>query len=275
MFRRLLPLLPLIVATTAAGACQRKMVYDPDPVVRHDPSQLDLAFEPLTLETADRHRIAAWFIPAPSRRGTVIYSHGNGGNVGTRLPMIEALIGLGLDVLIYDYHGYGSSEGKPGEKRTYRAARAAWDWATKTRGIPSEEIVIWGRSLGGAVSLWLATEPDVEPGAVVLESTYASLVDVAKHLYPKLPVRAFLIHRYESSDRVPRLRAPLLYAHSPDDEIVPYAIGRQLYDAAPHPKRFVEMRGEHVPTRLTAPEYRTEVDAFLDEVLGPDAANGP
>jgi fermentation-respiration switch protein FrsA (DUF1100 family) len=263
---------PLCFALLAAlpSGCQRRLVYDPDPEVRADPSTLGLDYETLSLRTEDDKRIAAWFVPAPKRRGTVIYSHGNGGNIGTRLPMIEALTGLGLDVLVYDYHGYGESEGKPGEKQTYRDAKAAWDWVTDERGISPSETILWGRSLGGAVTVFLATQPHVRPAGVVLESTYTSIVDVGEHLHPKLPVRAFSIYEYPSLERIPQLDAPLLYAHSPDDEIVPYPLGRALFDAAPEPKRFVEMHGKHVPTRLTAEEYRAEVDAFLDEVLAPD-----
>lgn len=259
----------IVLVLTCSPGCQRKMVYDPEPVVSRDPGQLGLAYEAVTLTAEDGKHLGAWFVPAPRRRGTVIYSHGNGGNVGTRLPMIEALVGLGLDVLVYDYHGYGESQGRPSEVRTYRAARAAWDWTTRTRAIPPGEIVIWGRSLGGAVSSWLVAQPDVVPGAVVLESTYSSLVEVAEHLHPKLPVRAFLRYRYPSIDRIGKLRAPLLYAHSPEDEIVPFALGQRLYDAAPEPKRFVQMHGQHVATRLTADAYRDEVDAFLTETLGP------
>lgn len=274
MFRArqlLVPATAITAIVAATTGCQRKMVYDPDPHVATDPSSIGQPFEEVRIETSDGKTISGWFCPAPKRRGTVIYSHGNGSNIGKRIPMIESLVGLGLDVLVYDYHGYGESEGKPGEKQTYRDARAVWEWTTQHRNIPPEEIVIWGRSLGGAVSLWLATEPDVQPAAVVLESTYASLVDVAAHLYPKAPVRAFLIHRYDSVDRVPDLNAPLLYAHSPDDEIVPYEIGMRLYEAAPEPKHFIEMHGKHVGTRLTADEYRDAVNRFLSEILGPSA----
>lgn len=266
MFRRLC--LTVVALGPCVFGCQRKMVFDPDPHVVVDPSAIDQLYQEVRLETEDGKTIAAWFCPAPARRGTVLYSHGNGGNIGTRLPMIRALVALGLDVFVYDYHGYGDSEGKPSETRTYRDARAAWDWLTQERGIPPTEIVIWGRSLGGAVSVWLATRPDVDPAGVVLESTYTSLVEVAEHLHPRLPVGAFLRYDYESAERIPELRAPLLYAHSPDDEVVPYPLGRALYDAAPEPKAFVEMHGEHVPTRLTADEYRDPVDEFLTEILG-------
>jgi hypothetical protein len=244
------------------------MVFDPEPVVLADPGSIGLRHEALTLEAADGKAIRAWLVPATEpRRGMVLYSHGNAGNLGTQLPAIDALVSLGLDVLVYDYHGFGESEGRPSERATYLDARAAWDFATGTARVPPEQIVLWGRSLGGAVTVWLAAQPDVRPAGVVLESTYTSLVDVAEHLYPRLPVRAFSIYRYPSLERIPDLRAPLLHAHSDDDEIVPAELGRRLFAAAPEPKRFVELTGIHRRARLTDPIHRADVLAFLDEVL--------
>jgi hypothetical protein len=249
------------------ASCQRRIVYDPDPLVRAAPADIGLFHEDLRLRTRDGQRIAAWFVPAAQRRGTVLYCHGNGGNVGTRLTMVSALVAQRLDVLIFDYRGYGHSEGRPGEQETYLDARAAWDHLVQTRRVPAREIVVWGRSLGGAVAVWLVAQPDVRPAGVVLESTYTSLVEVAEHLRPHLPVRRFLRYRYPSIERIGKIRAPLLYAHSREDEVVPFRLGLALFDAAPVQKRFVELHGRHVPAHLTLPEHADDVDAFLAEVL--------
>jgi fermentation-respiration switch protein FrsA (DUF1100 family) len=265
-----------------AGVCglmfafQDQLLFIPSGSVEHTPADVGLPYEAVTLDTADGESISAWFVPANEdggpARGVVLYSHGNAGNLGNRVSTIERLHGLGLDVLAYDYHGFGESTGSPGEAQTYLDARAAWDWLAKTRGVSPERIVIWGRSLGGAIAVWLAAElanEEVQPAGLVIESSFTSIPDVASSYYPYLPVRLLVRHEYPSRTRLNDVRVPLLVAHGSEDGVVPYDHGRALFDSAREPKRFVRLEGGHNDAGLTGRAHRAGLEAFLASVLDP------
>lgn len=196
----------------------------------------------------DGVRLHAWYAPARDAAATLVWSHGNGGNIAGRADVLLALGARGLSVLAYDYRGYGRSEGRPTEAGVYCDARAAYE-SERARGVAPETIVLFGESLGGAVSIHLAGERPCAGVAVV--STFTSLGDVARRHYGALG--SLVGGRFDSLRRVPRLRVPIFVAHGDADEIVPFELGETLYDAAPEPKRFFRAAGAHHNDVFAAP----------------------
>lgn len=221
---------------------QSRMVYFPAQKIEATPARIGLDYEDVWLHTGDGVRIHGWYLPAPGARRTVLFLHGNAGNVSHRLPTLALLRGIGMSTLIIDYRGYGLSEGRPSEAGTYEDALAAWRYLTRD-GTGADSIVLFGRSLGGAVAAWLASR--VEPAGLVLESTFTSAQDLARHHYPLLPVRYLLKFRYDSLALAKDIRSPALISHSRDDEIVPFDLGLKLYRELRGRKAFIELSGGH------------------------------
>lgn len=246
---------------------QSGLVYYPQREIDATPDQLHLPFDDLMLATSDGLKISAWFIPAKDARGTVLFCHGNGGNISHRLDTIWTLNKLGMNVLIFDYRGYGKSEGKPTEKGTYLDAEAAWKHLVEKRGIPGERIIVQGRSLGGAVAAHLAR--DHTPAGLILESTFSSMPDMAAKLYPMFPVRLLSKFEYATAEYVAAVKCPVMVVHSPEDDIIPFKQGRRVFDAAGAPKRFVQIRGSHNTGFIESDDiYRPALREFLSEALG-------
>jgi uncharacterized protein len=207
------------------------------------PAEIGLPYEDIQLKTSDGISLHGWYIPAPQPRGTVLFLHGNAGNISHRLDSVQMFHRLRYSTLIFDYRGYGNSGGAPTEEGTYRDAEAAWRYLTEQRRVPSCSIVLFGESLGGAVAAWLAARQ--KPGALVIASGFTSVPELAQHIYPYLPVRWLARLRYDTRAYLRAVAAPVLVAHSPDDEIIPFEIGRALYAAANPPKQFLELAGGH------------------------------
>ena len=222
---------------------QPRFMYRPGREVLSNPSNIDLGFEAVTLRTEDGLSLSAWFVPAAGAGYTVLFCHGNGGNISHRLDTLRLFHRLGVSCLIFDYRGYGTSEGSPSEAGTYRDAMAAWRWLTDTKGIPAERIVVFGRSMGASIAAWLAAE--VRPAGMVVESAFTSFVDMGKEIYPWYPVRWFARFGYDTRAYVSRAACPVLVIHSRDDELIPFSHGRALFAAAPDPKQFLEIVGSH------------------------------
>ena len=263
-----------LLALAYVGVCalmfffQEQLLYIPHAEVGRTPADVGLQFEGLELQTEDGEHISAWFVPAPDARGAVLYSHGNAGNISNRLSVVEDLHTLGLDVLIYDYHGFGESTGEPGEQETYLDAMRAWQWLTQERGVAPKRTLIWGRSLGGGVAVWLASQ--VEPAGLVVESSFTSIPEVGAAHYPFLPVALLNRHDYPSLERIPSIDAPILVAHGQTDRVVPYEHGRALFDAAGDPKQFIELDGGHNDAGLASAGHRADLETFLEQVLPRD-----
>jgi fermentation-respiration switch protein FrsA (DUF1100 family) len=211
--------------------------------IQATPTQRGLDYQALWLRIADGETLHAWLIPAPERRGTVLFFHGNAGNISHRLNSIALFHGLGLEVLILDYRGYGQSTGTPSEAGLCRDAEAAWRYLTQTLGRAPGGIIVFGRSLGGAVAAWLAER--TRPGALIIESTFTSLPDLVAQRYPWLPARLLARMRFDTRDALTRVNSPVLVIHSRDDEIIPYAQARSNLEAIPGPKRFLELQSGH------------------------------
>lgn len=165
-----------------------------------------------------------------------------------------------------DYRGYGPSEGSPTEAGTYHDAEAAWKFLTEARGVPTESIVVFGESIGGAVAIELATRHT--PGALIVQSSFTRLTDIAAIHYPFLPVRWLIRNRYDSIDKVGRVTCPKLFIHSRDDTLVPFVNGQALFDAAAEPKRFLETPGGHNDGGfLYSRERTTALDEFIEAAM--------
>lgn len=231
------------------------------------PLDVGLAYENVTLTAEDGVRLHGWWIPHAHPRATLLHLHGNAGNVSHRLELIRILHDLGLSILIFDYRGYGRSQGKPSEAGTQRDSLAAWRHLTEVRHIPPDQIVLHGQSLGAALAAWLAAhEP---PGALILESAFTSVPELAAELLPWLPARRLARFHYDTRQYLGSVRCPVLVVHSPDDEIIPYAHGQRLYETAARPKAFLKLRGDHnAGFLLSGRDYVDGLDTFLREHLG-------
>ena len=228
---------------------------------------MGLPYENLTLQTSDGVKISAWFVSAKKAKGVILFCHGNAGNMSHRLGSIELFHKLGYSTLIFDYRGYGKSEGSPSEKGTYMDAQAAWDYLVDTRKVSPGNIIISGRSLGGAVAAALAK--DNHPAALILESTFTSVPDLAAQLYPFLPARLICCFSYNTKARVAQVKCPVLVVHSRDDEMIHISHGRALFEAAKQPKRFLELAGGHNDSvNSSAAVYTKGLEAFLAEYVG-------
>ncbi len=240
------------------------------------PESMGFSYEDAWIDTEDGERLHGWYIPTDDdrARGTLLFFHGNAGNISHRMESVLIFNRLGLNVLIMDYRGYGQSSGKAGEKGTYLDARASWEYLVDQRGIPARDIVIFGRSLGGAVGAWLASQPDVDPAGIIIESCFSSGVDMGRQLYPVLPVRLITRIGYPVREYVTRIHAPLLVAHSRHDEIIPFSMGETIFDEALEPKSFLEMQGDHnAGFWISRDTYVPALDKFFTRVLwrDPDA----
>ncbi len=250
---------------------QGKMVFLsnlPGRALTASPGDIGLEYEDVYLTTLDDERLHGWYVPATISRGVIVFFHGNAGNISHRLDSIGIFHQLGLDTLIIDYRGYGQSTGKATEQGTYLDAQAAWSYLVDERGIAPDQIIIFGRSLGGAVGAWLGAQHT--PAAVIIESSFSSGVDMARRLYPFLPVRLITRLRYPVAEYASHLDCPVLVVHSRDDEIIPFAMGQSIYAAVKQRKSFLELRGDHNNGILISrQEYIRGLDGFIESVFGP------
>ena len=246
-------------------AFQSRLVFYPEigREVAVTPQTYGLMFEPVEIRTADGEALQAWWVPADEPRGTVLFFHGNAGNISHRLDYLMMFHRMRYATLIVDYRGYGGSTGSPSEEGTYRDAEAAWEYLRGARGVRQQDLVIVGESLGGAVASWLAA--NVESRAVVLLSTFTSATDLGAQIYWFLPVRLISRIGYDNAENLKRIKAPVFIAHSRDDEVIPYSHGRKLFELAAEPKAFVEMSGGHNAGFIfVRPEWSAQLAAFLD-----------
>jgi fermentation-respiration switch protein FrsA (DUF1100 family) len=225
-----------LTAVTALWAFQRALIYTPDRIDYVPPSHYAMltGVDEIALETADGFDLKAWYAPAPAGRPTVVMFLGKGGSLRSQRYRLRHFRDARMGVLMLAYRGYSGNEGKPNEQGLYSDARSALEWL-EARGVPDTSVVLYGVSLGSGVATEMAAEGEF--GAVVLEAPYTSIVDVAAHRFPIVPVRWLLKDRFDSLSRIDTLTEPLLVMHGDDDRVVPQDLGRQLYDEAGGPKQ--------------------------------------
>ena len=222
---------------------QGKMLYFPMKEISETPKDIGLDFKDITLKTKDGLNISAWYIPAKNERGVLLFCHGNAGNISHRLDSIRIFHDLGLSVLIFDYRGYGKSEGSPTEKGTYLDAETAWDYLVNVKNARPDKIIIFGRSLGSAVAAETALRH--KAGALIIESGFTSVPDLGSKFFPYLPVKLISRYHYSTIDKVGKIDVPKLFIHSPEDEVIPFDCGIALFEKAKGPKEFLRITGGH------------------------------
>jgi fermentation-respiration switch protein FrsA (DUF1100 family) len=221
-------------------------VYQPTRTLVARADALGRPFEEARFAARDGTRLHGWFFPAaadsPRRHLAVLHCHGNGGNLSHRLDVAAALLETGVNVLLFDYRGYGLSAGRPSEEGTYLDAEAAHAWLV-ARGFAASDIIAFGESLGGGVAAELARR--VPLAGLVLQSTFTSIPDLGAELFPFLPVRWLARIRYDTLAKLPHLRVPVLVMHGRGDTLVRFAHAERNFAAAHPPKRLVELAGDH------------------------------
>ncbi|MFO7803899.1 MAG: alpha/beta hydrolase [Desulfovermiculus sp.] len=243
---------------------QDRMVFFPDPNLTASPADIGLAYEDVWLTNADGYTLHGWYVPGPKAdtRCTALFLHGNAGNISHRLDMLKVIYDLGLNCLILDYQGYGQSQGTPSEQGLYMDAQTAWTWLVGTKDVHDEEIVCWGRSLGGPVAARLAR--DNGPGALIIESTFTSLPELGQEHYPFLPVKLISRLSFPTLSYIQEVTCPVLVVHSSEDELVPYAFGQKLYKTAREPKELLTIQGDHISGFLVSKKrYVRGIQKFL------------
>ena len=231
------------------------------------PTDAGMDYQDVSIETADGVTLHGWFIAGRTSQ-VLLFFHGNAGNISHRLDSIRQFRDLGLSVFIVDYRGYGQSEGRTTEKGIYRDADAAWRYLTEGRGIVASDIVIFGRSLGASVASRLARKN--RPLALIVESSFTSVPDIAQDLYPWLPARWLSRLSHATRDYVRGVRCPILVIHSRDDEIIPYHHGEAIFASANEPRTLLTIRGSHNDAFLRdEPAYVEGLRTFLSGLSAP------
>ncbi|HXL76969.1 MAG TPA: alpha/beta fold hydrolase [Burkholderiales bacterium] len=253
-------------------SCVSYFIFEPDRTLYAQPA--DFSFNvrdvglPVRLSGDAGQSLHGWWVAAAAWDAkAVLYLHGNDGNVSTRMGDIAALRELGYAVFMPDYRGYGESEGSfPSEKTVYEDAEAAWIYLVDQRGIRPAKLYIYGHSLGGAIGIELAVHHP-EAAGLIVESSFTSLRDMAKlrKQYALLPMQ-LLSQRFDSIQKVSRLRLPVLYIHGTADEIVPYAMGEQLFKASGGRKRFIAIGGglHNNNAAVGGPLFRAAIRDFVE-----------
>jgi len=241
---------------------QPRMIFYPLTELESTPANWGLDFEDVNLQTTDGVLLHAWYVPAAGSEQVLLFFHGNAGNISHRRASLEVFHRLGLNVLMVDYRGYGQSEGSPSEAGLYRDAAAAWSYLVEEKGFSANQVVIFGRSLGGAVAVDLASH--VSARSLIVESTLSSSRDFAQMVFPVLSRLIFIRFDFDSTEKIQHVNSPVLVLHSPDDEIMPFELGERVFEAAHKPKSFVRLRGDHnAGFQLSQPEYEQSLGEWL------------
>lgn len=241
---------------------QNRLLFYPTREIAVTPDQSGMAYTDQYFELTNGDKIHGWFIPGDTAKPTVLFLHGNGGNIGYRIEHLQFLHSLGVSTLIIDYRGYGRSTGAPTEQHLYEDAEIAYRWLIESRGIPADRIFLFGESIGGAVAVDLATRSAC--AGLIIESSFTSLREIARHAFPFAPTGLLLRSDFNSIDKLPKISCPILVSHSPQDDIIPYQFGQSLFEAAKPPKRFVQLSGGHNDRGYLAdPAYVEAVSSFL------------
>jgi fermentation-respiration switch protein FrsA (DUF1100 family) len=270
--------LGLVVFGTLIWWLQPQLIFYPSRALASTPDDWGINYQDVQIGTDDGLALHGWWIPAARPRSdppqVLLFFHGNAGNISHRGDSIAIFSELGLDVLIIDYRGYGHSDGSPSELGLYRDADAAWRWLTQERGVPPNQIVLFGRSLGGAVATRLAA--GTQPAGLIVESSFDHLASLARTHYPLLSRLVPLRYEFPVAEKLASVRCPVLVLHSPEDRIVPYQLGQRLFAAASAPKRFVRLSGGHNDGFLRSqPQYQEALAAFLDSLAEPKQPPDP
>lgn len=239
----------LVLTLILAGGCveplEKRFIFFPYNTIEETPRAFGMAYEDIYFTAEDGIKLNGWWIPGTGSPITLLWFHGNGGNISHRLEIIKLRRDrLGVNIFIFDYREYGRSEGKVSEEGTYRDGNAAFRYVRGRPGLDPDKIVFFGESLGSAVAVEMAIRHG-GCAALILESPFLSISAMARVSFPFLPVGPLLRTKYDTISKIGKVRAPILIVHGEFDEIVPFEQGRRLFEAAPEPKEFYTIRGAH------------------------------
>lgn len=244
---------------------EKKFIYFPSryPTGNWKPLVHGSAPEDLFFTTADGVRLHGWFVGRPDAVASLLWCHGNAGNITDRLDNLQRLARLPLNILLFDYRGYGRSEGRPDEEGLYLDAVAAYDALASRPLVDSDRIFLFGRSLGGAVAAELATRRAA--AGLILESTLTSAAAMAWRMFRPLPLHWVIKSRFDTMRCLQQLTLPILVIHGTQDEVIPLEMGKELFAAATNPKRFYEIAGAgHNDTHMVGGDrYFDELRRFV------------
>lgn len=249
---------------------QHRHIYCPTREIATTPDKHGLDFEAVDFESTDGLTLHGWFVPRPAdahgAERVVLFFHGNTGNISDCINTLEMFHRLGLSTFIFDYRGYGRSQGSPTEQGTYDDAEAAWIYLLRDRGFKSENIIMLGRSLGAAIASAQAARHT--PGALVIESTFTSAPELAAELFRYVPARHMSRYKYSVRENISNTHCPVMIVHSSEDEVIPFHHGKRLYEAANEPKAFLEIEGPHDQGFYTTGQRYTEgLSRFLAQTF--------
>ncbi|PZV12998.1 MAG: alpha/beta hydrolase [Pseudanabaena sp.] len=255
---------------------QSNLVFMPSRDVFETPEALGIKFEDVQITTKDNVSLNAWFVPSKDNdligKGIILFCHGNGGNISNRISYLPIFKELGLSTMLFDYRGYGKSGGSPSEEGIYADVEAVWQYLIQEKQISPQKIIIYGESLGGAIASYIAQKTSQQngknnAGGLILASTFTSINDRASELYPFLPIRLLSRFSFNSIDRLPHIKIPVLIIHSIDDEIIPFHHAERNFQVANQPKKLVKLRGDHNSGFLDSLEiYRNGLNEFIQSI---------
>ena len=241
---------------------QSKFIYYPERNIYMNPDSIGLKYEQIFFKTDDNFKLSGWFIPCEDSKGVILFCHGNAGNISHRLDSIRIFTRLGFSVFIFDFRGYGLSQGRPTEEGTYKDVKAAWNYLIDIKKFRKTQIVVFGRSLGGSIAAWIAHIEN--PKALIVESSFTSVDDIAVKAFPIFPVRLLSRFNYTTKEYIKNVTCPVLIVHSRTDDLIPFSHGEKLFSLANEPKTFLEITGSHNEGYLiSGDKYISGLDAFL------------
>jgi len=267
---RILALLLGVVALSVLSGCWNwfveKQVFFPDKTIVQTPADYDLTFEDIWFESSDSVRLHGWLIPAVPSKHILVFCHGNAGNISHRLDNIRLLNQRGISVFIFDYRGYGRSDGSISEKGFYLDSEAAYEVARKWAEKHKAKLVVFGRSLGGIAATHIGATQNCN--GLILESTFTNMGAMARAHYPLPFAESLLEHRLNAVGEIDQVRVPILFFHGDKDRIVPIRLGRGLFEAAPNPKEFVVLPGAgHNDTYfIGGQDYFKKIENFVNSL---------
>ena len=249
--------------------CEKKIIFHPSkfPDGYWDPASSGIAVQDIYFQSGDGVKLHGWFVPAPNAKATLLWFHGNAGNLSHRLDNIQRLLPLNLNIFIFDYRGYGRSEGEPDEQGIYRDSQAAYKKVLEMEGVSVDSLFLFGRSLGGICAVETALNNPAR--GLILESVFTSASDMSKKIFPLIPLGWAIRSKLDAMGKVPKLKLPKLFLHGNQDEIVPFDLGKKLFDAAADPKHFytIEGAGHNDTYIIGGRNYYHALDRFISETL--------
>ena len=250
---------------------ESELLYFPEKTLETTPEAIGIVYGKATIPSTDSVKLVCWIIPsADTSTLWLLYLHGNAGNVAKRgyVEHYAQLHKLGLNVLAVDYRGYGESSGNPSEQGLYDDARAGYEYLRSAQQVPAERIIVYGYSLGSGIAVDLASK--VAAAGLILEGSYTSISDVGQEHYPYVPVRLMAGNRFDSGSKIRRAAMPKLFIHARDDKTIPIRFGRSLFDLAPEPRTFLEVKGGHDNAHnVDAQLFYGGIQLFLIQIRAP------